>query len=125
MKVTTVIMTAVLALQMNVLFAGNRNSYDAPVTTKNSSNSLASLAPATPMEADFNYADINLDFDIKALAPTTPAEADFNDMQSEMEPVLNLAPVTPTVADFEDYIDTITLDLTSLAPTTKGQADFD
>ena len=53
MKATSVIMAAVLALQVNALFAGNKNSYETPVTNEHSSNSLISFAPTTPVEATF------------------------------------------------------------------------
>jgi hypothetical protein len=123
MKATIIIVIAVLALQMNVLFAGNRNSYDTPVTKDNSSNSLISLAPTTPMEANFED-DATLT-DYAAWAPVTPTEATFDDMPSEMASFADLAPVTPTVANFEDDIDTITFDLTSLKPNTPAEADFE
>ncbi|MCX6245749.1 MAG: hypothetical protein NTU98_13725 [Bacteroidetes bacterium] len=40
---------------------------------------MQNLAPATPVEADFNDDCNDLTFDIRAVAPTTPAEADFSD----------------------------------------------
>jgi hypothetical protein len=123
MKATIITIAAILALQMNVLFAGNGNSYGTPVTNENSSNILTSLAPTTPVEA--NFEDDALLTDYAALAPVTPAEATFDDVSSEMTSFADLAPVTPAVADFEDNIDAIALNLTSLAPTTPAEADFD
>lgn len=116
-------MAALLALQMNVLFAGNRNSYDTPVTKENFSNLIISLAPATPVEANFED-DATLT-DYAVLAPIMPTEATFEDMPSEMIPLADLAPVNPTIADFEDEIDATTLNLTSLAPVTPTEADFE
>ena len=123
MKAIILIIVAVLALQVNVLFAGNRNSYENPVTKENFSNLLIFLAPTIPLEANFEDEATLMDY--AALGPITPTEATFDDMPSERTSLANLAPVIPTVANFEDDIDTTTLDLTSLAPVTPAEADFD
>ena len=115
MKATTIILATVLALQVNVLFAGNRNGYETPVTNRKLPESpLSFWHPATPNEADFEEAVVMNDF--ANLAPTTPAEATFEDMPSEMTSISELAPTTPAVADFDDAIDVVTLDLSMLAP---------
>jgi hypothetical protein len=123
MKSTTIIIAAVLALQMNILFAGSKSSYETPVTNENSPLSLISLAPITPLEATFDDNATLTVYDV--LAPVTPTEATFEDMPYEMAPAIDLAPVTPAVADFEDAIDTITLDLNAFAPNTPAEADFE
>jgi hypothetical protein len=123
MKTITITIAAILALQVNVLFAGNINSYDTPVTNENSSNLMNSLAPTTPLEASFEDDATLTDYTL--LAPITPTEAGFEDMPPEMTSIINLAPVTPTVANFEDDIDTITLDLIAVSPTTPAEADFE
>ena len=123
MKATTIIIAAVLALQVNVLFAGSKSSYESPVTNENSSGSLISLAPITPAEATFDDNVTLVDYTI--LAPVTPTEATLEDMPSEIAQVLDLAPVTPAVADFNDVTDLITLDFYSLAPSTPAEADFE
>ncbi len=123
MKATTIIIAAVLALQVNVLFAGSKSSNEPPVTKENTSISLISLTPITPVEATFEDNAILTDFAI--LAPVTPTEAMFEDMPSEMAQAIDLAPTTPPVAEFEDAIDTITLDLNTLAPLTPDEADFE
>jgi hypothetical protein len=75
MKATsTILIAAVLALQVNVLFVGNETS-SAPVANATATITLTSLAPATPKEADFkDAATMN---DLAYLAPVTPTEADF------------------------------------------------
>jgi hypothetical protein len=123
MKATIITMAAVLALQMNVLFASSKSFSETPVTNENSSISLISLTPTTPVEATFED-DATL-MDYAELAPVTPNEATFEDMPSEITSHADLTPVTPTVADFDDATDTSTLDPNALAPVTPAEADFD
>jgi hypothetical protein len=88
MKAKSIILAAVLALQINVLLADNTNS-SAPAAIVNYSVSTLTLAPATPMEATFEESVIINDFaefetivetfviDNGTLSPVTPAEASF------------------------------------------------
>lgn len=70
-----------------------------------STKDMQNLSPATPVEADFYDADINLTFDIIALAPATPVKADFNDDIIDLTiDFLALAPTTPAEADFSDSL---------------------
>jgi hypothetical protein len=117
MKATTIIIAAALALQVNVLLAGN-DINSTSVANANNTITLTSLAPTIPVEATFEDAVTTIDF--ASLAPTTPAEAQVEDMIYEMASSLNLAPLTPAVADFEDGID-----FNSLAPVVPAQADFE
>ena len=83
------------------------------------SDLVASLAPTTPKEADFDDAEaINT-----SLAPVTPAEADFSDAETSNSDITTLAPVTPVTADFNDA-EADGSDITRLAHTIPFQADF-
>ena len=98
--ISRIIIASVLALQMNVLVAGNECT-STPTTNESANTALISVAPTTPMEATFendtnDIADptghtqltraiIGIDnpndaisFDIETLAPATPAEAGFD-----------------------------------------------
>ena len=115
--ITTIIIAAALALQVNVLFAGNDINSTA-ASNANNTIALTSLAPTVPMKATFEDAVDMTEF--ASLAPTTPTEAQFEDISFEMVSALNLAPLTPAVADFEDEID-----FNSLAPAVPAEADFE
>ena len=52
MKTTTIIIATLLALQVNVLFAGN-DINSTSVANANNTITLTSLAPTVPAEADF------------------------------------------------------------------------
>jgi hypothetical protein len=98
MKATTVIIAAILALQVNILFAGNE-TVSAPGTTDNTLISAAILAPVAPVEATFEEAIlINENAN---LVPVTPSEATFEDVSCDMVSAFDLAPVVPVLADFE------------------------
>ncbi len=102
MKTTTltIIIAAVLALNVNLLFGG---------TEKIS-------APA---------ANESVSMELLSLAPTTPTEATFEDMPPEINTIIDLAPITPTVADFEDFVDDAPIAFSALAPVTPIEADFE
>ena len=117
MKAITIIIAAALALQVNVLFAGN-DINSTSVSNANNTITLTTLAPTTPAEADFEDAVYMTDF--ASLAPSTPTEAQFEDISYESVAALNLPPVTPVIADFEDE-----LDFNSLAPIIPVEADFE
>ena len=118
MKATaTIVIAAALALQVNVLFAGNDINSTA-VSNANTTITLTSLVPTVPVEATFEDAVTTIDF--ASLAPLTPTEAQFEDISYESVAALNLAPLTPSVADFEDGID-----FNSLAPAVPAEADFE
>ena len=103
MKATaTIVIAAALALQVNVLFAGN-DINSTPVANANVIITLLSLASTVLMEATFE--DANVMNDIAYLVPITPTEAWFEDLSYETVSALNLAPVTSAVADFEYGID--------------------
>jgi hypothetical protein len=77
MKAKSIIIAAVLALQINVLLADNNNS-SAPAVIVNNSVNAMSLAPATPMEATFEDMAIEaFTIDNGTLAPLAPSEASF------------------------------------------------
>ena len=66
---------------------------------------IKSLSPVIPVEADFNYCDINMHFDIQSLSPVVPVEADFNDDGINLvSEVRTLAPTAPAEADFSDSL---------------------
>jgi len=76
MKATTIIIAAVLSLQVSVLFADN-NETRPTINNEAVSFNISTLAPVTPAEADFNDSAEDQAVDFSALAPVTPAEADF------------------------------------------------
>jgi hypothetical protein len=118
MKATaTIVIAAVLALQVNVLFAGIEKTLSSPVANASATITLTSLAPTVPVEATFEDA-INMT-DFASLSPTTPTEAQLEDISYEILSALNLAPLTPAV-DFEDGID-----FSSLVPIVPAEADFE
>jgi hypothetical protein len=119
MKATTIIIAAILSLQVNVLFAGN---YEESPTVN------SALAPVTPGEATFEETTLTNAFTFKFsdLAPVTPGEADFSDVVPEKNIDLTiLAPVTPAEADFTDSIEGQEVDFSALAPVTPAEADFE
>lgn len=127
MKATTIIITAVLSLQISVLFAGN-HEISPIVNNETVSYDMRTLVPVTPDEATFE--DVNLlsdfTFDFLTLAPVTPTEADFSDIVPEKNIDLTiLVPVAPAEADFNDIIENQAVDFTSLAPVTPIEADFE
>jgi hypothetical protein len=127
MKATTIIIAAVLSLQVSFLFAGNNET----VSTANNENgfcSICTLAPVTPTEATFEETTFSNTFtlNVTSLAPVTPVEADFSDIVPEKNMDLTiLAPVTPSEADFNDGIEDQSVDYISLAPVTPDEADFE
>ena len=127
MKATTIIIAAVLSLQISVLFAGNEETHLIPNNEAVSFN-LNTLAPITPVEATFEEStETNaFTFDFSILAPATPEEADFSDVVPEKNIDLTiLAPVTPSEADFTDNTEEPAVDLSALAPVTPSEADFE
>jgi hypothetical protein len=127
MKATSIIIAAVLSLQLNVLFAGNDETRS--ITNNEAvSYSLTTLAPVTPAEASFEDAELTNTFNygISVLAPVTPVEADFSDVVPEKNIDLTiLAPVTPSEADFTDNTGNPSVDIRILAPMTPAEADFE
>jgi hypothetical protein len=122
---TIIILTAILGLQFNLLFAGNT----AEGYTTGTNFTRANLAPALPSEADFNdippadhtffmtllpavpgsasFEDsdisiIDTKYLLLKLVPSTPREAGFDDADSTLYLEKILAPVVPAVADFEE-----------------------
>ena len=122
MKAKSIIIAAVLALQINVLLADNTNS-SAPVTSETYSVNAMNLAPATPVEATFEESVIINDF--ADLAPALPMEASFDDMAIETVSIMELAPLTPAIAEFDDAVDAITIDNGTLSPVTPAEASFE
>jgi hypothetical protein len=112
MKTTTIILAALLVLQVNFLFASGDN---APMAN---TNAAMTLAPVTPVEATFEEMTA-----VNVLMPITPAEATFDDMPVLMISTSDLSPETPGVAEFEDAGDVI--DNGMLAPVTPNVADFE
>jgi hypothetical protein len=100
MKTTFIILSTLLTLHINLLFAGN------DVVSANSNSGVNSitileLAPLTPREATFE--DVATPFEFSTLAPGTPAEATFTDEPDETS-AIGLPPVTPDEADFSDSL---------------------
>jgi len=121
MKATTIIIAAVLSLQVNLLIAGN-NETSTKYNSDLSNISLNILAPVTPEEADFSDIIPEPILNKSNLAPVTPSEADFNDSAPEaVTNDISLAPETPSVADFDEN----ETNLTTLAPVTPAEADFE
>lgn len=125
-KTFAIILTSVLALHFNTLFAGN----EGPVLNKTEIEAFSlcpsftpnmpaeatfeedfdgipalvdffSLVPTTPKEADFKDAGPDATFNYQDLVPVTPVEADFNDDDTQIIPA-GLVHITPSVADFTD-----------------------
>lgn len=94
MKTITIIITAVLALNVSLLNASTPNP-TRPVTTP---NTISILAPVVPMEATFSDSIIEMDYSV--LAPAVPAEANFEDTIL-VNDNLALLPEVPAEADFE------------------------
>lgn len=120
MKTTTIILSTLLILQINSLFASNDG---VPMTTNKgmSFNAVLFLAPATPKEATFEeMAPIAETF---ILAPVTPKEASFEDEAEDFN-TTRLAPVAPAEADFNDDEPALNIVTVSLAPVTPAKADF-
>jgi hypothetical protein len=127
MKATTIIIAAVLSLQVSFLSAGN-NDLNPNVNNETSLYNIEMLAPVTPAEATFEDATetVALNFDLSLLAPVTPMEADFSDVVPEKNIDLTiLAPVTPAEADFNESSNPVNSDLNMLAPVTPAEADFE
>jgi hypothetical protein len=96
---STIIIAAVLTLNMNFVFAGNE-SPATPAVMENSVISLKSVAPVTPLDATFD--EVSPEVNVLNLAPYTPGEACFEELTEETTIDLSLiAPVTPEEADFE------------------------
>ena len=127
MKSTTIIFTAVLSLQISVLFAGS-NETISMLNEETVFCPTCLLAPVTPIEATFEEAELTntFTFDFSALAPVTPEEADFSDVVPEKNMDFSiLAPVTPSEADFNEIIEGKSNDFSTLAPVIPAIADFE
>ena len=127
MKAKSIIIAAVLSLQVSFLFAGNTETTSS-ANNESSLNSISTLAPVTPGEATFEEPTFTNAFTLNVtnLAPVTPVEADFSDVVPEKNIDLTiLAPVTPSEADFNDNIEDQALNLSALAPVTPAEADFE
>ncbi len=122
MKAKSIILAAVLALQINVLLADNNNS-SAPVTNETYSVNAMNLAPATPVEATFEESVIIND--LADLAPIMPTEASFEDVAIETVSTFELAPLTPTIAEFETVVEPFVIDNGTLVPVTPAEASFE
>lgn len=120
MKTITIILVAVLTLQMNVLFASNDGALIRSNRVSNASSRI-SLAPVTPAAADFEEIITVVEF--SSLAPVTPTEASFEDAIEDII-ITKLAPVTPIEADFNDEPAQI-INICSFAPVAPTVVDFD
>ena len=98
MKTKTILLTAILALQLNFLIAG---SDVLPLNPPNPtvSNTINSLISAMPVEATFEEELTPLQISIPA--PVPPMEATFND-EPETPAAFIFAPEAPVEADFSD-----------------------
>ena len=118
MKSVKIIIAVALTLQIGFLFAGNESI--TPVMDVNSTTSMMTLAPSTPVEATFEEAVVDNTF--LGLSPITPEVASFEDFSVEMVSVLDLSPVVPSEADFTDSVE---ISINQLAPITPFEADFE
>jgi hypothetical protein len=103
MKTSTITLTAILALNISLLFAGNDCTLPPASPVKGVSTTI-NICPTTPKEASFG--DTYETLDLSLVAPVTPQEADFNDPAPEgtNDTLARLAPVTPKVAAFDDNL---------------------
>jgi hypothetical protein len=97
MKTTIILLTALLTLQVSVLFAG-KHSDVIPGTKETPIVAVTSLAPVAPATATFD--DASPAADLTALAPVTPSEATFSD-EPATDNLSTFEPVIPAEADFE------------------------
>ncbi len=121
MKTTIITLAFVSFFITNILAASNPDKDCSKTTTQESCQvmslsvvCLASLSPATPLEATFEDAELNADalMNYSYLRPETPKEADFSD--PAMSP--DLKPAVPVLADFNDSPDVLPSDITSSSP---------
>ena len=127
MKAISIIIAAILSLQVSFLSAGNIET-NPTLSNEAVSVNINLLAPVTPVEATFEDATeaSAFSFDFSYLSPATPDEADFSDVVPEKNIDLTiLAPVTPPEADFNDNSEAQTIDFSALAPVTPAEADFE
>jgi hypothetical protein len=127
MKAKSIIIAAVLSLQVSFLLAGN-NETESSANNESSFVTISTLAPVTPGEATFEETTFTSAFvyNVTYLAPVTPVEADFSDVVPEKNIDLTiLAPITPSEADFSDNIVDQVLNLSALVPVTPAEADFE
>ena len=115
MKATITILAAFLTLEAGILFAGNDN-----IVPATNDNFTISLAPSTPIEA--NFEDITT-ISLVDLMPVMPFTATFDDMPAIMPVLIALSPATPEIADFEDV--DVPVDNAILAPVEPIVADFE
>ena len=127
MKAKSIIIAAVLSLQVSFLLANN-NETISEANNESSFCTICTLAPVTPGEATFEETTFTnaFTYNVTNLAPVTPVEADFSDFVPEKNIDLTiLAPVTPSEADFNDNIEDQALNLSALVPVTPAEADFE
>ena len=111
------VMTVMVGLPINILYASNPDGYDFGTEKK---------YPACPTCTESLSATQNEDFssELLFLAPATPVEATFADEDANTE--INLEPTTPSEATFDDDLEFISVSIfENLAPTTPSEADFD
>jgi len=104
MKSNTIIIAAVLSLQVSALFTKNHETGSA-ANYGEVFCPLCELAPITPLKATFEEMTelIAYPVDFLFLTPVTPEEAEFTDLYPiEVIDITLLAPVTPEEADFEE-----------------------
>jgi hypothetical protein len=97
MKTTTILLTVLLAFQVNFLSAGNKSDV-VPGTKETPLVAVTSLAPVTPATATFE--DATIADDLTALEPVAPAEATFGDEPAD-KGISSFEPAVPAEADFE------------------------
>ena len=125
MKAKSIIIAAVLSLQVSFLLANN-NETISEANNESSFCTICTLAPVTPGEATFEETTFTnaFTYNVTNLAPVTPVEADFFDVVPEMNMTI-LSPVTPSEADFNDNIKDEDVNLSELVPVTPAEADFE
>lgn len=130
MKTRILIITAILALGINISYSNTNASITShrPVELRSDVEFL-NLAPITPNEAAFEDGPESLPIMevVLDLVPTTPKEADFDDVVTDPSDYSNLAPTAPLTAPFDEKADSPDFDSTCLrhlAPVTPTRADF-
>jgi hypothetical protein len=132
MKTKIQILTALLVMNLTLLYAGDPkiNIMKADLNKENISFNRTDLAPVTPKEAFFNDSEAQPVSEISFLAPITPKEAIFEDyneeffIQSLSQILKKIAPETPDEAEFDNDVPILGSGIESLVPLSPGMASF-
>jgi hypothetical protein len=102
---TIVVILALAGISTTTLFASAKGN-EKTLGTVNPviAESVISLAPVTPLVADFSDGAPVVEISIKDISPITPVLADFEELPANENSIVNdmIAPVPPSTATFED-----------------------